>query len=623
MKSRSSSDVSAVLGTPVNRDARLVALARSILDAARGEWGDRFVTEPNARRNDPAQLYTETHYSLAAVLLSFLSGKDRRYLDLAASRLRLWDAGNGPMTFFNAMAVCLIAIVVRRSGTAHAGLDEIVTALLSRAHEHRHVALEQFCGNNAYLQQVAVDTVLLPLARGRQVTPAGVDLLVGEFHKYRTREGFFFDLPRWGTEQERLSPPTYIMKMLFLAGICHELLGSLALSQLFQTGMAGVLPLFTRDGHVSYFGRTDNSPFAAGLTVFNLRKASQEAAGDDLSYDRACVDAERYYASFPRTSTGMLQSNRFADPASLAELNWSRDVYSYDGQYSLASCAYALLGCHWYPRPGESWPPERSTESVTADSTDLGLARMCAGRAELVVRTGCEATGWDRRYLGPTILRYQVDDRLLVGAISTTISTDAGLQPTAPSNRIRRAYEILRDKFMKGIEQLDGTAVGFLPVLRQGPVDYLPYTVVDVASSPSRIRVRYRMLQLHVRGYRPCLSEVLQVLHNKIKVLGPKHYMRPAMKPVDSIELLRTVYLDRERCRIEDTLTGDLAGKTLLFSIRHLPGASVRVRGLEERRSATGWGSDGRQALMLYERLATGSEIRYECDIELAGRQPS
>ena len=31
------------------------------------------------------------------------------------------------------------------------------------------------------------------------------------------------DLPRSGGGQEPLSPPTYVMKMLFLAGVCHEL----------------------------------------------------------------------------------------------------------------------------------------------------------------------------------------------------------------------------------------------------------------------------------------------------------------------------------------------------------------------------------------------------------------
>jgi hypothetical protein len=50
------------------------------------------------------------------------------------------------------------------------------------------------------------------------------------------------------------------------------------------------------------------------------------------AYDRACIEAERHYRTFPRTTEGVLSSNRFADPASRAECERSRDVYAYDGQ---------------------------------------------------------------------------------------------------------------------------------------------------------------------------------------------------------------------------------------------------------------------------------------------------
>ena len=622
MKSAFSSDSVDVV-RPDSRDAELMEFVRSVLEAAGRHWGDGLVTEPNLRKGELAELYTETHYALAAVLLSVLSGKDRQYLDVAAARLRLWNDASGPMTFFNAMAVCLAAIVVRQSGTTHAGLNAILTSLLARAREHRHVGFGLNCGNNAYLQQVAIDTVLLPLAREEQVTQAGVDNLLAEFERYRTSEGFFFDLPRIGTEQERLSPPAYVMKMLFLVGICHELHPSDALARVFREGMESAAPLLTREGHLAYFGRTDNSPFAAGLTIFNLRKASRAAIAANEDFDSAGIDAERHYLSFPRTSTGMIRSNRFTDPTSLAELNWSRDVYSYEGQYSLASCAYALLGCFWFPEPTAT-PPDGTRSSVVASSADLGVARLRSGNAELLVRTSSEPTSWDRRYLGPTILRFQIGDRLLVGAISRTVATDAVIRPPRASNRMRRIYDILRDRLVRGIEQLDGTSVGFLPVMRRGSVDYLPYRVVDFKSSPSCVRVRYQMLRLHVRGYRLVLREVRGVLREKARVFGPKYYTRPLMKQVESIELSRTIYLESGHCRIEDTLSGDLAGKTLLFSTRHMPGAIVRVRGLEKRSpSVTGWGSDGRQTLMTYEQRATGSEIRYECDIEPADQRAS
>ena len=158
----------------VDRDRDLARFARSLIDAARREWRDRLVTEPNVGGN-PALLYTETHHALLAVLLFLDGGSDRDLLELATHRLRLWNKADGPMTFFNAMAVCLTTIVFRRSGHRHPGLEAILAELLDRAHEHRHVAYDQWCGNNAYLQQVAVDMVLLPLAREREVTSDNVN----------------------------------------------------------------------------------------------------------------------------------------------------------------------------------------------------------------------------------------------------------------------------------------------------------------------------------------------------------------------------------------------------------------------------------------------------------------
>jgi len=97
------------------------------------------------------------------------------------------------------------------------------------------------------------------------------------------------------------------------------------------------------------------------------------------------------------------------------------------------------------------------------------------------------------------------------------------------------------------------------------------------------------------------------------------------MKLVDSLEFSRDIYLERDSCRIEDRISGDLdlKGKTLLFSVRYFPCASVRLQGLSKRESMACWGSDGRQTLELYEAQAAGSQVRYECHIELGSRPSS
>jgi hypothetical protein len=603
-----------------DRDLELMAIGRSLIDSARRDWPDRLVTEPNGK-GDPAQLYTETHYALSAVLL-FLSGDpDRGLLDLAEHRLRLWNRASGPMFAFNAMAVCLTAIVLRRAREEHAGLQSIVQDLLARTRDYRHDVYQMNCGNNAYLQQVAVDMVLLPIARERNVTADGVDYLVDQFRRYRTPEGFFHDLPRRGNDREWLCPPSYIMKMLFLAGMCDELHAAPALAQHFQSGMAAALPLLTRDGLFAYFGRTDNSPFAAGLTIFNLRRAAQLSDDARRSYDAAAAAAEKYYARFPRTPSGLLQCNRFGDARASGEYDWSRDDYAYVGQYSLASCAYALLGRLWFPASSERSPVFRAGHAATsvAVSHDLGVVKLDTPDSELILRTGSELTSWDRRYLGPTILRFERQGRLLVGAISRTISTDAIVRPRRAS-RVARAWVLFRDRFVNGIEQLDGTSVGFLPVLRHGQTDYLPFGSLSQDVSNAHVRTRHEMVRLDGRGVRACVRAGVEQLQQQLPLMRPRYYRRPPVKSAPSLQLHRDVFLTAQGCRIEDRISGNLRGKTLLFSIRHLPGAVVRVRGLDALRSATGWGSDGRQELTVYQRRAAGTEIRYECDIELAER---
>jgi hypothetical protein len=420
------------------------------------------------------------------------------------------------------------------------------------------------------------------------------------------------------------------MKMLFLAGICHELHPSAAFARLFQSGMTAVLPLLTRDGHFSYFGRTDNSPFAAGLTIFNLRKAARMAAGDGpaspnrewtaaregaSSYEEACEAAERYYQTFPRTPQRLLQSNRFAAADSPAEYRWSRDAYAYVGQYSLASCAYALLGSYWFPLRHDTVAARHRVPRSVAASNDLGIVKLTAGESAAYLRTRSELTSWDRRYLGPTILRYEHRDCLLVGAISKTLSTDAVTRP-ARGSRAAKAWTWLRDRFVGGIEQLDGTSVGFLPVLRRGAVDYLPSRVVAQETSADRVRVRYEMVRLHARGIRPCAVDAIERMHQRLPLLRPKTYSRPPMTPAPALHLDRDVYFTGAGCRIEDRISGNLRGKKLLFSVRHFPGARIRVHGLTEAGSAIGWGSDGRQVLQCYQARPEGSEIRYVCEID-------
>ena len=613
-KSPSSSDIGVPHGTA---DRELIAFVRSVLESAQRQFGDGVVTEPDVRFN-PLFLYTETHYALAAVLLFFLDGRTPAWLDLAAARLRLCGTKT-PATFFNAMAVCLARIVLDRAGERHPALDAAIDAFMARTREHRDVAYAQWCGNNAYLQQVTVDMVLMPLARGQQVTADGLAYLAGEFRKYRTPEGFFYDLPRSGGGQEPLSPPTYIMKMLFLAGVCHELHPTGEFRDFVQRGMDSALPLLTREGMFSYFGRTDNSPFAAGLTIFNLRKAAQVSASRRAEYEAAALAAGRHYCSFPRTPAGLLQANRFAGAGSSNELAYSKDDYAFVGQYSLASCAYALLGCLWFPiddSGATTSAREPSRDAAVAQSQDLGLVKLSNGDQELIARTGSQITSWDRRYLGPTILRYTNRDRLLVGAISRTLSSDLALQTGGTRGRTAAALRLLRYRAGHGHEQLDATSVGYVPVVRRGSSDYLPYTLVAIEISPSHVRARYAMSRLRARGLRPLAIEGWELLHRTVPRLKPLRFVQPPVGPAAGFELTRDIRLHTSGFEIEDRISGPLRGARVLFSTRYVPGAAVHVDGLDPERTATGWGSDGRQTVDVYAARCRTNDVTYRCRVE-------
>lgn len=602
----------------MGQDSELVDFVRSIIVAAVKEFGDQPVTEPGSETN-PQFLYTETHYALSALLIHILDESDNSWLDLTESRLRIFDRANVPPTFFNALAICLIAIIAKRAKIKHSGLLSVLDNLLERTNQFHHTAYKMWCGNNMYLQQVVVDTFLLPLCRGESVASQDVSCLLGEFRKFQTAEGFFFDLPRNRNQHELLCPPTYIMKDLFLAGVCNKLQPVEEITKLVQYGMTAVLPLLTSEGNFSYFGRTDNTPFAAALTIFNLRQAAQLCPEQHLGFQEACRCAETYYKTFPRTGSGFLQCNRFADASTSNELVYSRDNYSYIGQYTLSSCAYALLGCYWYPMSYNSAAAATLSEHEkipsATESKDLGLVKLSGPRYELFLRTGPEISSRDRRYLGPTILRYKVNDCLLIGTISRTLASDFSARTNRPTSRLLRAFDFFWYKFVNGKEMLDGTSVGFLPVLRNGHCDYLPSKAVSVEISPSFVCTRHHMVRVSVRGFHPCIDAFLDLFCRSILRLVPKSYVQPRMIHINSIKLSRFIHLEENGCFIEDCVHGDIKDKTLLFSTRSFFNANIEVRGLQHRQTVIGWGSDGRQIFNIYEAQCLGSEFTYQVAI--------
>jgi hypothetical protein len=292
----------------------------------------------------------------------------------------------------------------------------------------------------------------------------------------------------------------------------------------------------------------------------------------------------------------------------------ARDGYAKVGEYSVAACAYALLGYRLFPEIADS-PARTSNERPTlARSTDLGVVRIAAAEHELILRTTGEVTSWDRRYLAPTVLRFEAGDELLVGAIAKTVSTDH-VGPARPTGRWAAIVAALKSWYVHGHEQLDAVAVGFVPVVRAGTADYLPYRVRRIAVTDNTVEIDYQMLRLRARGFAACAVELRERLRGRLKWLKRGEYRRPFLRLADSIECTRRVSLAGAECRIHDRILGSLRGKTVLFSTRGFAGADIRVAGLTKERALTGWGSDGRQAIEVYAGRTDGETLDYECVI--------
>jgi hypothetical protein len=246
----------------------------------------------------------------------------------------------------------------------------------------------------------------------------------------------------------------------------------------------------------------------------------------------------------------------------------------------------------------------------------LGLVKLDGPNHELILRTRSEFTALDRRYLGPTILRYTIGDRQLIGAIAPTVSTDRVTHRPRYRGPLGNLFGLFGYRWSHGFEQCDGTTVGFLPIIRDGAVDYVPHTPTTVEAGPTHVRMRCRMLKVPARKHHAWVIEAQDLFRKNLHGLRAPHSTRLSITKADSFELLRNVYLDRDGCRIEDQVSGPLRGKRILFSTRRFPSASISVRGLMHERSLTGWSSDGRHTLDVYTspQLAH-QECHYTCAI--------
>ncbi|MCW5979861.1 MAG: hypothetical protein KIT09_17405 [Bryobacteraceae bacterium] len=593
--------------------SELAVFVGEVIDAITPCFTEAGAVEPGRGLiHETTDLYVASHYTLAQLLIFLLDGRASERLELADLRLRQWERRGYPARFFNALAIYLAQILSRRSGIERTGLQETLGRLCAASRPFHAEALDHPSGNNMYFMQLVNDFVLLPVATGGGMSESRLAFLFAELDRYRSADGFYYDEPRFAaTGAIRRFPLAYCMKFLFLLAVCHALTEDERFKCRFADGMRAALPLMSRDGNFSYFGRSDNTTFASGLTLFCLRAAA--AQDGELRAD--CVEYARrltaVYRSTPRTPEGYLQTNRFGG-SNKQEQAWSRDVYALPSTYSVASAAYVLLAEVLYQDAdmNSDAPVKSSIGSRSALSRDLGIAKLSHSEAELFIRTGSQQEIGDRRYFGPTVLRFQVGEKLAVGAIPRRCSRDAVVRPTSWNRLFRVAQKISR-RYALGNDELDPRYTGFIPVVIDGAYVLTPTWPSDCFMSDTWVKTEHGMQRVRLRGVVAALLQLFRpgAAHDKRRLPDSDPF------PHDKrFKLLRRVEVFEDSFEIEDTLGGPLTGKRIELCVRSATesAASVSVEGLRRTGTLRAWSSDGPARLDVYAAQPDRNEVSYK-----------
>ena len=556
--------------------------------------------------------YTEPYFALALILLYVLDGRNPIDLNRAAERLRIWNE-EGEENAFTSFANCLALLILRSQRIQHAELWQILETHCRNARPTYSDVYNRPCGNNVYVLQVAAELLLRPLAIGMPVARSALAFAISQFERYRSPEGFYWDLPRAGADHRQF-PPTYCMKFQFVLAICHLFCSDERIKTLFVEGMRQIVPLMTAAGGFSYFGRSDNTTFAVGLTIFCLKMAAALDPSNREHYLHLARRQERVYISTPRTRSEWLQVNYFRGSESNDECSWSRDGYTVPSEYSVASSAYVLLGDLFCPPATYQAPQAPAASSIQMmSSVDLGVTKLCRSTAEVFVRTSWSPRVRDRRYFGPTILHLGIGERRLIGAIPKTFSTDWGVT-SMPDGRLRRHASLLWYRYARGLEHLNVLPVGYVPVIVHGSSACIPSAPKHATLNSGGLELEYDFVRVRFRGFRIALAHLMELLRDNLGIqTGDPICPEPMSAP--GMILLRRIELGENSLRIQDTLRKDSGLQTVQFCVRCYPEAKVEVQGLDYQSEIRGWSSDGLATLRLYKGHCSAREMIYSVEL--------
>jgi len=592
----------------------LINFIRNVIDTIGQAHQENFISEPDVVQ-DFRLLYVETHYSLCEILLYLLDGEDEKRLHRASKRLEQWIKLNPSQLHFNAFAPALSLCLLNRHGLGGSFAAELLRDLCKKQKLGHVEVFESQCGNNMYFLQLATDTILRPIALGQMPQLKEMAFLTGEWERYRSKEGFFYDLPRHtAIGANRFFPLTYCLKFLFIMGICEHLFPNAKLRSMFVSGMQAILPLLTKEGSFSYFGRTDNTTFSIGLVIFNLRSLATFAPELSEQCLHYAILQEKSFQTTPRTLEGGLQVNRMSDARKPEEFVFSRDHYAYPTQYAIAGCCYVL--CAWLFNRGTTLQPERPLTICTQStfSQDLGIVKIQSPNGEVFVRTTSQPEARDRRYFGPTILRFTKNGSLLIGAIPKTVDTDFSIVHKK-SGQPWKLLDLLLFRYRHGYDDLDAISTGFLPTFRFGNCLCIPRSAKSIQLDRNILVTEHDWQFVKFNGFHAIRMQLGDLFEkNFFKSKGDQEWV-PDLHDAFGWNLVRRVVLDGLTLCIEDSIQGPIKGKKIIYIVRHTSGAHVKVSGLNYQETRIGWSSDGIALLDLYASECTGTDIHYSITV--------
>lgn len=365
-----------------------------------------------------------------------------------------------------------------------------------------------------------------------------------------------------------------------------------------------MLPIIAKDGSFSYFGRSDNTTFASGLMLFNLKLG---IALDEDNRSRYQVFWERQWdhlISMPRTTKGWLKVNLFDGGNEASEDTWSRDAYTQPIEYSAAAICYVLLGQLVASSTTVDFVRPK-TARETGASRDLGVVRLTNGLSEAILRTQGELVVGDRRYMAPTILRLETDAGVVVGAIPKSCEDDIEIC-TATFGRYARHLQRLLHFVRIGLDELNVCGVGFLPHLLRGSEICFPFELLSLRVDSDCVATDYAMCSARHLGWDYALRELTSLVRKNLhqRVRRPES---PKITRVVGARLSRTVRLTSDGLMIDDRLSGAGGWSRLRLSTRTLAGTALAsVEGLDFERHLLGWSSDGLTNLNVYSAHYAG-----------------